>query len=320
MLNIRFSIIITCYNQLDFIQDAIDSALAQKHSSKEIIVVDDASNDGSHERLQQYGPSIHLLRSLSNVGAPEARNRGAARAAGEYLVFLDGDDLLQPWALDVYDTIILQRKAKIIAARQMYFRGALKTSQNAEKPRAAQFVEYKNFVSKDRLGLSASTLVIDRNAFWNAGGWSQGIFHMDCVDLVTKLGCLGPLVLMCTPYTVLYRLHAGNSIHNVPPFLQMTRQIIRTERAGGYGGRQHRLKRYAWLGGPIVFWIKRAIQAGLYQEALDLLFNGSWMICLGTVRRAFLWLRKRPMETLSLGEGANTVCKRADEPTEGVVG
>ena len=89
MLHIRFSIVITCYNQRHFIQDAVGSALLQRNPSKEIIVVDDGSSDGSVEILQQYGESIQLLKLASNRGALEARNQGAACAKGEYLAFLD---------------------------------------------------------------------------------------------------------------------------------------------------------------------------------------------------------------------------------------
>ncbi len=95
----RFSIIITCYNQRDYIGDAVKSAISQGDQLKEVIVVDDASSDGSPEVLSQYAEAIQVIEFPRNRGAPEARNRGAASAQGEYLVFLDGDDVLLPWAL-----------------------------------------------------------------------------------------------------------------------------------------------------------------------------------------------------------------------------
>jgi glycosyltransferase involved in cell wall biosynthesis len=95
----RFSIIVTFHNQRQFIKDALDSALSQQKAEFEVIVVDDASVDGSQETLKQYGDAIRLLCLQENVGASAARNRGAAAATGEYLVFLDGDDAFLPWAL-----------------------------------------------------------------------------------------------------------------------------------------------------------------------------------------------------------------------------
>src|SRR5215469_10781174 len=93
----RFSIVVTCYNQVDFIGAAVKSALAQNiHLLREVIVVDDGSSDGSRELLESYGESIRYCPLPHNLGAVEARNEGAALASGEYLVFLDGDDLLMP--------------------------------------------------------------------------------------------------------------------------------------------------------------------------------------------------------------------------------
>src|SRR5206468_9702625 len=93
-----FSIIITSHNQANFIRNAVGSALAQTYADKEIIVVDDASSDGSQQTLEEYGDAIRLKKLDTNVGASRARNFGTAMAEGQFLVFLDGDDLLLPWA------------------------------------------------------------------------------------------------------------------------------------------------------------------------------------------------------------------------------
>ncbi len=97
-----FSIIITSHNQANFIRDAVDSALAQLHGPKEIIVVDDASSDESQAILAEYSNTIRLIKLQNNVGAGSARNVGIEAAHGDFLVFLDGDDVLLPWALDAY--------------------------------------------------------------------------------------------------------------------------------------------------------------------------------------------------------------------------
>ena len=101
MASKRFSIIITFHNQREFIQDALESAISQQNEDCEIIVVDDASTDGSAEILKRYANKITVECLAVNRGACGARNRGAALASGEYLLFLDGDDALLPWALEV---------------------------------------------------------------------------------------------------------------------------------------------------------------------------------------------------------------------------
>src|SRR5579883_660559 len=94
----RFSIIVTSHDQRDFIRAAVDSALSQAPELREVIVVDDASSDGSPEILKQYAEKIQFLCLPTNRGAIEARNLGLAQAKGQYIIFLDGDDVLMPWA------------------------------------------------------------------------------------------------------------------------------------------------------------------------------------------------------------------------------
>jgi len=303
MPHIRFSILIATYNQRDFIRDAVDSALLQRNPSTEIIVVDDGSKDGTAEILQQYGDSIQLLAFTGNRGAAEARNQAAARAKGEYLVFLDGDDLIMPWALDVYDRIIMERRPSFILARYAGFKGPIPILTDQDVPGRIEFVEYESLMAKDRsCGMSASAFVIQRRAFQNVGGWSPGIFQMDCVDLAAKLGCSGHVILICLPYTVLYRAHASQITHNVPPFLRMAYHILRKEKTGEYpGGRVQRFRRHAWLGGIIWFWVRRALRAGCCTGAVALGVSGSPMILAAIMKRVIAWTKgRRPVETLDL--------------------
>jgi len=91
------SVVIPCFNQAHFLKDAIESVRAQTHSSKEIIVVDDGSTDNTAEVVSQYS-DVTLVRQ-SNLGLAAARNSGITASSGDYLVFLDADDCLEPIAL-----------------------------------------------------------------------------------------------------------------------------------------------------------------------------------------------------------------------------
>ncbi|MFL5538316.1 MAG: glycosyltransferase family 2 protein, partial [Longimicrobiaceae bacterium] len=90
------SVVIVCHNDAAFVGDAIDSALAQRHPAVEVVVVDDASTDGSWEVIAAYGERVRALRLPANGGCPHARNRGAELARGEWLMFLDSDDFIAP--------------------------------------------------------------------------------------------------------------------------------------------------------------------------------------------------------------------------------
>jgi glycosyltransferase involved in cell wall biosynthesis len=91
------SIIIPTFNRARFLAGAVDSALAQG-SGVEVIVVDDGSTDGTDAILASFGERIRVL-DQPNRGPGAARNLGAEQAAGEFLFFLDSDDLLQPGAI-----------------------------------------------------------------------------------------------------------------------------------------------------------------------------------------------------------------------------
>jgi glycosyltransferase involved in cell wall biosynthesis len=89
------SAVIPAYNGERFLRQAIDSALAQTYPSIEVIVIDDGSTDGTPEILSGYGRSIRVFRQ-ENAGQAAARNFGIARSAGQWIAFLDQDDLWDP--------------------------------------------------------------------------------------------------------------------------------------------------------------------------------------------------------------------------------
>lgn len=88
------SIIMPCFNAGAYLSEAIDSVINQSHDNWELIIVNDGSTDQSREILDNYvDPRIRIFH-LDNRGVSVARNRGLKRARGEYLLFLDADDVL----------------------------------------------------------------------------------------------------------------------------------------------------------------------------------------------------------------------------------
>lgn len=86
------SVIIPNYNGALYLKEAVNSVLEQDYVNKEVIVVDDGSTDNSVELLKEFGSKIILIESKNN-GASTARNIGISAAKGEYLAFLDSDDI-----------------------------------------------------------------------------------------------------------------------------------------------------------------------------------------------------------------------------------
>lgn len=95
MQSATVSVIIPAYNSERYVADAVRSVLAQSYRPHEIIVVDDGSTDGTARALQPFAGAVRYL-SQENRGEPAARNTGMRAATGEYVAFLDADDLWLP--------------------------------------------------------------------------------------------------------------------------------------------------------------------------------------------------------------------------------
>lgn len=106
----RFSILIPVYNVEAYLDDCLQHVLGQSFIDCEVIAVDDGSTDRSGEMLECYTTAFaqrgipYTIIHQQNQGLGAARNTAIDNATGEYLVFLDSDDMLQPQALEVLDT------------------------------------------------------------------------------------------------------------------------------------------------------------------------------------------------------------------------
>src|SRR5437763_11554370 len=104
---IFFSIIIPTYNRASMIEKTIQSALNQSYSDYEIIIVDDGSTDNTEQVVLSIKDARIFYFKKENAERAAARNYGAHRAKGDYITFLDSDDVLYPSFLyNASETII----------------------------------------------------------------------------------------------------------------------------------------------------------------------------------------------------------------------
>lgn len=301
----RFSIVITCYNQGALIKEAVESALSQTNRDREIIVVDDCSTDDSRRVLESYAGLVRLELSEKNQGAVAARNLGASLACGDFLVFLDGDDRLLPWALDVYGRVVERKAPRLILATMLYFTVS-PWEATKKRPDEIKVVVYGDYFGKDRAyRASASAMVVERRTFLAVGGWTPGTFPADDQDLLFKLGCAGRTVQILLPVTSAYRLHADNTTRNTQKLMDALHGLLGREKGGRYpGGNSRGFDRHAVMGGFVFFMVKQAWRNRLYGGSLGLLVAGWRMVLSATLRRIALRLtgKRRRIEDLCLDD------------------
>ena len=115
------SVIIPCFNYAAYLAEAIDSALAQTHTNTEVIVMDDGSTDNSKQVAGRYAGRIEYFYQ-ENQGLSATRNNGFRKASGDFIVFLDADDRLDPHFIE--KTLAVAQEwpaAGFVYTQQQYF-------------------------------------------------------------------------------------------------------------------------------------------------------------------------------------------------------
>ena len=115
------SIIVPVYNRQDVIEECIDSVLAQSHKNFEIIIIDDGSTDNTIEICRQAAAKDDRIKILfgAHGGVSSARNKGLDSAKGEYVFFLDSDDIIHPLLLETLVCGLEENNASITGTRSL---------------------------------------------------------------------------------------------------------------------------------------------------------------------------------------------------------
>ncbi len=111
----RISVVIPTYNRARYVAEAVESVFAQTFKDYEVIVVDDGSTDNTKEVLDPYMGRIRYVRQ-ENRGVGAARNRGISEARGEFVAFLDSDDVWEVEALETFLATFQEEDVAIVAS------------------------------------------------------------------------------------------------------------------------------------------------------------------------------------------------------------
>lgn len=199
------SVIIPTHDRADFVGHAIQSALDQVGVSLEVIVVDDASRDGTAEVLAKFDDAIRVRRFERNVERGAARNAGAMMARAPVLAFLDSDDEWLPGKLQA-------QLPHVEAGRPCVTGGVL---DDADRPRRYAIPDKawdRVYWTNSYIG-SASSLAIPAELFHTVGGYPEERRVQGSEDwlLLVRLHAHGAQpVAIPEPY-VKIRIHESNS-------------------------------------------------------------------------------------------------------------
>lgn len=273
---VQFSVIVPTYNRLGYLKACLASIKAQTCAPFEIIIVDDGSTDGTVEWLHDKHPQIRVIRQV-NAGPGAARNCGAAKARGEYLAFLDSDDLWPPWALSTYHELIKKYNGpSLLFARYQDF---------AERPdfgshEATVAEVYANFASSHRIAAfaGAGMMVARRDAFVSTEGFPEDRLNGEDHDLALQLSDAPGFVRVVSPVTIAHRVHSGNEMGDVKKTVLGVIRLVEREKAGAYPG------------GPSLFDARREIISRHARPAvLEAAWAGYSPAAIDLYRRTFSW-------------------------------
>jgi glycosyltransferase involved in cell wall biosynthesis len=196
------SCIVPVYNGETYLGEAIESILKQSYRPIEIIIADDGSTDGTVTVAERYGKQIRYMRQ-ANAGTAAARNLGLSAAAGEFVAFLDADDLWHPEKL-------ARQMACFRARPELDY--CVSHVQNFWIPELIE--EEKKFrdhrISKALPGYVTGTLLARRYCFNTVGQFNTAIEHADDTEWFLRANERGAAMELLPDVLLYRRLHYTN--------------------------------------------------------------------------------------------------------------
>ncbi len=205
------SVIVPAYKTRATIGETLDSVLAQTFEDYEIVVVDDGSPDDVVEFVAGQYPMVRLVRQ-ENRGLAGARNAGIREARGEWVAFLDSDDVWLPDKLE-RQVELLRPGTDVVYSDCWFWRDGERTERWSRQHGAAEGQIGHDLVTR-RVMLPVLTVVVRRSVVLAAGGFDESLREVEDYDLWLRLAMAGARFGYVAEPTALYRLSAGQMSSN----------------------------------------------------------------------------------------------------------
>ena len=185
------SVIVPCYNQGAVLAEAIDSALAQTYTHREVIVVNDGSTDGTAEVAAGYGERIRLI-TQANRGLSAARNTAIAHARGALIGLLDADDRWLPDKLDVQVPWFADQEVGIVHGGYRKFPPSLPGAGEKRKQPGVR-TGFHEILAFNVIGAPVSAM-FRRTAFEHVRGFDETLRGIEDWDLWIRMAATSAVV------------------------------------------------------------------------------------------------------------------------------
>jgi glycosyltransferase involved in cell wall biosynthesis len=226
------SAVITVYDGERYLAEAIDSILAQTYTPGEVIVVDDGSTDGSARVAQEYEQVRYVFQP--HRGHPAALNTGIEAATGEFIAFLDADDLWTPEKLSFQIPYLFEQPDvgfTLALLRNFVEPGAELPSRPTQ-----------DLLVCDEVLLTVGTLVARRGTFERVGVFDTDYVHGYDVDWFIRAKEAGVAMGIVRETCLLRRIHGSNMSFDREArklaFARVVRSAIERRRAGSFSQQQ----------------------------------------------------------------------------------
>lgn len=193
------TVIIPTYNRAPLLSEAVESVLNQRFKDFELIIVDDGSTDNTERALARYRDAVILLQQ-KNRGVSAARNLGIKAAKGEWIAFLDSDDLWLPEKLErQVDYCQTHRGISICQTEEIWIRNGVRVNPGTrhKKPSGNIFIP-----SLALCLVSPSAVMIKKALFDEVGLFEESFPACEDYDLWLRISCRYPIFLIETPLVV----------------------------------------------------------------------------------------------------------------------
>ena len=239
------SIVLSAYNAAKFVEQTLTSLLHQTFRNYEIIAVDDGSTDDTKKKLDRYSDRMTII-AQSHQGPEGARNAGIECAQGKYIVSFDADDILFPYALEVYAVTIEKfGRPQLILGDMSYFESDSPVQRDNWDGSTVRCTESLCFFKRrNSLDVSNSNTIARRDVLIKVNGYQLNSFLYDDLCLLFRLGTQSPFLVIEYPTTVARRSHDANFSSNPKVLLRGAMAICSSERSELFpGGNAMRMDR-----------------------------------------------------------------------------